>query len=208
MRRIVLLALGVVLAAALAAPTLAAKPTRQKSETASANAFWYSSEAAGPGMERTTVWYVGVFKDGEGIWSDLYKEVVLCETSEEGECQTESFAIGFSDLSGEGDSFSVENDLAGAEIVGTYELQESDGEGNPVGDPESTQIVAHLEGVSDLSSEKSKSTFRTGCSVFRFSSKGSFRQAEATGSVNGVDLGETYDAWLSSGTSSSFERTC
>lgn len=207
MRRIVLLALGVVLAAALAAPTAAAPPVKSKSKTASANAFWYSTQTLSRSSYRSTVWYVGVFSSTEGTWSDLYQEVATCRVTRRGDVCDYEFRIGFSDLAGQ--TFTLDSrGLTTAHIDATYDLYESfDEEGNPIGTATPTHIVADWTGIGDTSQERFSSTVRTECATFRWTFNGLFRSAEATGSVNGVDLGETYDAWLSSGTSSSFERT-
>jgi hypothetical protein len=63
-------------------------------------------------------------------------------------------------------------------------------------------------GVDSLSRENSSYSVHTPCCVIRYTSKGVNRSAEATGSIDGTDLSETYDAFLATGTSKSFEPTC
>jgi hypothetical protein len=143
-----------------------------------------------------------------GIFSDLYQEVIVCRTSRRGEtCMTDAFRYGDSDLSGQ--TFTIDDKgLTQAHIDAVYALQEFDSFGNPVGDPVPTHIVADWTGIGDLAKQKGKFSYRSGCSVFRYSFNGLFRQAEATGSVEGSDIGETYDAWMSTDSSTSLERVC
>ena len=207
MRKILTFVLACAVAAALAAPALAAKPVRERSARTSANAFWYTTETLSQNTYRTTVWYVGVYQTGEGTWSDVYQEVSTSRVSRRGESCTYESRMGFSDLSGQ--TFAVDaKTLKSAHLDAIYQLYSSfDEEGNPVGEATPVHIVVDWTGTGTASREKSTYTVRTGCATFRWTFSGLFAPAQATGSVDGVDLGQTYDAWLSSGTSSSFERS-
>jgi hypothetical protein len=208
MRKIAILALAVGALAVAVGPAQAGKPTRIKSANASANAFWYSTEALSPTSYRITVWYVGVYQSSEGTFSDLYVDSSICEvTPPEDTCVPESSRYGFSDLVGQ--TFTIDaKSLTSSHLDASYDLQEYDADWNPVGDPVATHIVTDWTGIGALYREKSSYSVHTPCGVVRYTSKGLNRSAEATGSVEGTDLGETYDAYLATGTSRSFEPAC
>lgn len=204
MRKIGLLFIGVVLALGVVAPVNAAKPTRTTTESASANAFWYSTETPARNTVVNRVWYVGVFVDQYGVFSDLYEDVETCVTRGRRTTCTYSSRYGFSDLSD--GVFTIDRDgLTVAHLAATYNLERYDDRGNLVGtDP--TAIVADWEGIGDIETSSGRSTYCDPYFCFRSTFTNSFRTAEATGTVNGVDLGETYDAYLSDGASRDVER--
>jgi hypothetical protein len=204
MRKVAILALAVALVAAGAAQ--AGKPT--KSTNVSANAFWYTTEWLSQTSYRSTVWYVGVYQDSGETFSDFYFDSSICEvTPPEDECTFEASRYGFSDLTN--DTFTIDaKDLTTAHLDAVYDLQDYDADFNPVGDPVATHIVTDWTGVGSRFREKSSYSVHTPCGVVRYTSKGVNRSAEATGSIDGTDLGETYDAYLATGTSRTFEPTC
>jgi hypothetical protein len=206
MRKVAILTFAIALLAVAASPAQANKPT--KSADLSANAFWYTTETLSATSYRSTVWYVGVYQSREGTFSDLYFDSSICEvTPPEDTCTSEASRYGFSDLTG--DTFTIDaKGLTTAHIDAVYDLQEYDADFNPVGDPVATHIVTDWTGEGSLSREKSSYSLHTPCGVIRYKSNGVSRSAEATGSIDGADLGETYDAYLSTGTSRSFEPTC
>jgi len=208
MRKIAILALAVAMLTVAVGPADAGKPTRTRSTNLSANAFWYTTETISPTTYRTSVWYVGVYQSSEGTFSDLYFDSSICEvTPPEDTCTSESSRYGFSDLSGQ--TFTIDaKSLTAAHLDAVYDLQEYDADFNPVGDPVATHIVTDWTGIGPLYREKSSYSVHTPCGIVRYTSKGVNRGAEATGSVDGLDLGETYDAYLATGTSRSFEPTC
>jgi hypothetical protein len=208
MRKIAILALVIALLAVAAGPAQAGKPTKTKSADRSANAFWYTTAWLSATSYRSTVWYVGVYESSEGTFSDLYYDSSICEvTPPEDSCTSESSRYGFSDLSGQ--TFTIDaKRLASAHLDAVYDLQAYDADFNPVGDPVATRIVTDWTGVGSLSREKSSYSLHTPCGVIRYSSNGVSRPAEATGSLDGNDLGETHDAYVARGTSRSVERTC
>jgi hypothetical protein len=197
MRKLGLLFIGVVLALGVVAPSTAAPPTKNKGTNASANAFWYFTETPARNTVVNTVWYVGVYQSSDGIWSDLYQDVSTCVTHGRRESCTYTSRYGFSDLSD--GVFTIDADgLTAAHIEGTYNLETYDDNGNAVGsDP--TSIVADLEGIGDINTSGGRSTYCDDFACFRITFEDAYRQAEATGTVDGVDLGETYDAFLSAG---------
>jgi hypothetical protein len=209
MRKIAILAFAIALLALAAGPAQASKPTKTKSTNVSANAFWYTTEWLSETSYRSTVWYVGVYQSTEGTFSDLYFDSSICEvtTPPDDECTFESSRYGFGDLAGQAFTIDARN-LESAHLDAVYDLQEYDADFNPIGDPVATHIVTDWTGVGSLSREKSSYSLHTPCGVIRYKSNGLSRSAEATGSIDGADLGETYDAYLSTGTSRSFEPTC
>ena len=207
MRKLAILALAIAMLTFAAGPAQASKPTKTRSTNASANAFWYSTESISATSYRSTVWYVGVYQSSEGTFSDLYVDTLICEvTPPEDTCTSESSRYGFSDLARQ--TFTIDESLTSSHLDAVYDLQEYDADFNPVGDPVATHIVADWTGIGSLYREKSSYSVHTPCGVLRYTSQGVNRSAEATGSVDGADLGETYDAYLATGTSRSFEATC
>jgi hypothetical protein len=208
MRKIAILSIAAAMLAVAVGPAEAGKPIRTRSANLSANAFWYSIETISPTSYRSSVWYVGVYQSSEETFSDLYFDTSICEvTPPEDTCTPESSRYGFSDLSGQ--TFTIDaKSLSASHLDATYDLQEYDADFNPVGDPVATHIVTDWTGIGSLFREKSSYSVQTPCGLVRYTSKGVNRSAEATGSVDGLDLGETYDAYLASGASRSFEPTC
>jgi hypothetical protein len=207
MRKLAILTLAIALLAGAAGQARASKPT--KSINVSASAFWYTTEPLSATTYRSTVWYIGVYQSsGEDTFSDLYFESSICEVAPpEDECTFESSRYGFSDLAGQ--TFTIDaKGLTTAHLDAVYDLQAVDADFNPIGDPVATHIVADWTGLGSYSREKSSYSIHTPCGIVRYSSKGVSRSGEATGSLDGTDLGETYDAYLASGTSRSFEPTC
>jgi hypothetical protein len=208
MRKLAILALAVTLSAVAASPALAVRPAKTKSADVSANAFWYTTEWLSETSYRSTVWYVGVYQSSGETYSDLYFDSSICEvTPPEDTCTSESSRYGDSDLSGQ--TFTIDaKGLSSAHLDAVYGLQAYDADFNPVGDPVATHIVTDWTGVGSLSREKSSYSIHTPCGVFRYTSKGVNRNAEAAGSLDGGELGETYDAYLTRGVSRSVEPTC
>jgi hypothetical protein len=208
MRKVAILTLAIALLAVAAGSAQASKPTRTRSASVSANAFWYTTEWLSATSYRSTVWYVGVYQETGETYSDLYFDSSICEvTPPEDTCTSESSRYGFSDLNG--DTFTIDaKGLTSAHLDAVYDLQAFDADFNPIGDPVATHIVTDWTGVGSLSREKSSYSIHTPCGVFRYTSKGVNRGAEATGSLDGTDLGETYDAYLARGSWRSAEPTC
>lgn len=205
MRRLLALLVGATLAASIALPATAKKPVRDGYESVSANAFWYTNENLGGGSTRTTVWYVGVYKSGIDVFADLYEDVYVCDAAEN--CTTESSRFGYSDLSD--GTFTIDSaDLTAAHIDAVFDLQAYDENWEPVGDPEPTHIVADWTGDGDLMKGRGSFTWKQKCFSYRERFRDASRSAEATGMVGTMDLGETYDAWLSAGSTRYFEHSC
>jgi len=204
MRKVFTLGFGVVLAVSLAAPSYAAKPTKTIYASSSANAFWYSTEQVSRNTVRNTTWYLGVYSSTDGIFSDLYQDVETCRFSRRSVTCSYTSRYGASDLSDGAFTMDAEG-LTAAHIEGTYVLEEYDSNGRLVGSTPTT-AVADLEGIGDIQTNGGKSTYCDNFICIRTTFSDSFRQAEATGSVNGVDLGETYDAYLSNSSATEIDR--
>lgn len=201
MRKLFVLALGCSMLLGIAAPAHAGKPTRTTYSSASANAFWYSFEQVSRTTTRSTVWYVGVYASTDGTFSDLYREITTCRRDR---CSS-VFAIGFSDLSN--DVFTIDSSgLMGAHIDATYVLESFDDSRRSTGTTETVHIVADWEGVGTVEQNGGSYSYRDDFISIRATFEDAFRAAEATGSVNDADLGETYDAYLAASTSTSVER--
>lgn len=199
MRKLGLLFIGVVLALGVVAPSVAAPPTKTKYASSSANAFWHFTETPSRNTVVNRTWYVGVFSSSDGIWSDLYEDVETCVTHGRRTNCTYTSRYGFSDLSD--GVFTIDaSGLTVAHLEGTYNLETYDENWNVVSS-EPTAIVADWEGLGDIEESSGRSTYCDPYFCFRTTFTNSFRYAEATGTVNGADLGETYDAYLSDGAS-------
>ena len=197
MRKLGVLFIGVVLALGVAVPSIAGPPTRNKYASSSANAFWNSTETPARNTVVYRTWYVGVYASSDGIWSDLYEDVQTCVTHGRRTNCTYTSRYGFSDLSD--GVFTVDPDgLTAAHLEGTYNLELYDENGNLVSS-EPTAIVADWTGIGEIQSSSGRSTYCDPYACYRTTFSDSYRSAEATGTVNGADLGETYDAWISDG---------
>jgi hypothetical protein len=89
-----------------------------------------------------------------------------------------------------------------------YPLQAYDQYGNPSGSPVQTHVISDWTANGALTRTSTNDTERFGCSLFRFTSRGNYRPAQATGSINGSDLGITTDAFMATSSDTDFERTC
>ena len=195
MRRIILLALASSFVLALGGPADAAKPTRTVHDSVSANAFWYFEEQPARNTIVRTTWYVGVYSSTDGTWSDLYVDTSTCTIGRRGETCTYESRFGFSDLSG--GSFSIDADgLTSAHLEETYLLQSWDEKGEAT-DAVPTTIVADWTGVGQIEENSGRSSYCDNFWCSRSTWDEASRSAEAVGVVDGDDLGETYDAYLS-----------
>ncbi|MEX2457752.1 MAG: hypothetical protein WD770_02055 [Actinomycetota bacterium] len=202
-RRVLGILLGVLLLVGLVSPALAVE---RQTRSRSLNAFWYSYETLGPNTFRQTTWYVGAFASSGrfgGTWSDLYQSVDLCRETRRGTvCENEYFAIGFKELTRD-EFFIDERRLATGWIDATYDLETYhaySGEPEP-GPAVPTHILATFEGVGPIETSKETFVYEDENFIFRFTFQGAFRTAESYGWIDGVSIGETYDAYMSLSTS-------
>jgi hypothetical protein len=205
MRKLFVLVLCVLMTVGLAAPSRAAKPTRSTYASSSVNAFWYFSDQIARNTTRDTVWYVGAYVDQDGaVFSDLYVETQTCRSVRNRTTCEFSSKYGYSDLSDGVFTLDTVN-LTAAHIEGTYVLEEYDSRGRLIGSTP-TSIVADIEGTGDIQNSGGKSTYCDPFICIRSTFVDRFRQAEATGTVNGTDLGETYDANIANSTYTEVDR--
>jgi hypothetical protein len=210
MRRLWMTALTAALIVLMVSPVQAVELSHERSKGGSANAFWYRTKNLSPTKYRFTTWYVGVFTGSEEGWSDLYQEVDICRRRPgRDRCRLVKYRIGVINLTGEGDSFTVEGRARSADLVATYPLQEYDSDWKEIGEPVPTLIETHFEGLGDLRRSTYTEEYTSGCSLFRFSFKGTSRSAIATATIGGTrDIGSTENAYISHSVSVSYERTC
>jgi hypothetical protein len=205
MRKLLILFLGAFLTLGLAAPSQAAKPTRSTYASSSTNAFWYFTDQIARNTTRDTVWYVGAYVDQDGaVFSDLYVETETCRTARNRVTCEFSSKYGYSDLSDGVFSLDATN-LTAAHIEGTYALEEYDSRGRLVSSTP-TSIVADITGIGDIQTSGGKSTYCDPFVCIRSTFADRFRQAVASGTVNGTDLGETYDANIANSTYTEVDR--
>ncbi len=203
MRRVIVIAVALAAMLAIASPAHAGKPVKTTTNSASANAFWYSFEEVSRNTYRETVWYVGVYSDDYGTFSDLYRTTTTCRVSGGGQRCTEDFAYGYA----EGAAFSMGADLESAHLDGTYVLEVYDGRRHSTGETQTVRAIADWEGTGEVQTSGGSFSYRDEFISIRGSFDDAFRTAEAYATVGGVSLGETYDAYLSSSTSTTVERT-
>lgn len=206
MRRLTAILLGAILVLSLGGPAGAAKPEKFRWDNAGLNAFWYSTKDLKGRAYKEIVWYVGVYQSTDWVFSDLYKSVARCERRPgRDRCRLVRWSEGFSDL--EGATFDVDRNLSNGILKEKYRLTTYDRRGERV-NRFRARIVAELEGVGDLYRERDSYRSGSGCTQFRYEFRGAYRDAEATATINGNSLGETHDAWMSSGGEATFEKTC
>lgn len=193
---------------ALFAPEAAARQRRSKV----INVYWHDKEQVSDNVFRLSTWYAGVYVHEDGTWSDLYQSVDRCRKTDSGNtrCRQESYRIGISDL--EGQTFDMDTEsLESAHLDAVYKLRVYDEDGNRVGERVPTHIVADLAGRGEVRHYSDSYTHRYGwanCSFVRTTYDSDFRRAIGTGSIDGVDVGTTRDAFLETSTSSVLRHSC
>jgi hypothetical protein len=208
MRRIAAVSFGVACVLSLATPAGAA-PNRYESSVV--NVFWYYQEPLAVNAYRQTTWYVGVYEDSNGTFSDLYQDVSVCVrfSPQRIRCRTESYKVGYSELDRPGELYTIDRQgLTEAHLRGFYLLESFDESGNPTGSAEPTLITTDVLGVGDLSRSREKHTYHAGCEHYTTTTKGLSRDLEATGTLNGEDLGETYDGFMANNATLSHYHQC
>jgi hypothetical protein len=209
MRRSLIFLVAAASMVALAPQAVAAPPSLSfnRSSSITAQAFWYSHQELSKTSYADSVWYVGVYGSSSSLYSDLYKDVETCKVSRKGTSCTDTFLYGDTDLTSQ--NFTIDSrQLTSAHLDATYQLQAFDQYGNPSGSPTQAHVVADWTGTGNLTKTSESDTYRFGCSMFRFSSRGLFRNATATGSINNADLGSTTDAFMATSAETDFQRTC
>lgn len=195
MRRIAAVMLGVACLLALAAPAGAA----DRYQSSVINVYWHYQEPLAPNAYRLTTWYVGVYEDSGSKWSDLYQDVTVCvQFGPRVRCRLESYKVGYSNLDRPGEYYTIDRQgLTEAHLRGLYMLESYDKFGNRRGSAEPAVIVTHAEGVGEITPSQELHVYHSGCQYYVTASKGVSRGLEATGTLNGQDLGETYDGFMS-----------
>jgi hypothetical protein len=120
-------------------------------------------------------------------------------------CTNESFAVGYKELT-RAEFFIDETRLNTGFIDATYDLATYDEKGGPAGDPVPTHIRADFEGEGPIDRTKVTEVYEDENFIWKFTFHGFFRLAEAHGWIDGVDIGETYDAYMSLSTSAETKR--
>ena len=195
---------AVLLVLCVAAPATAAKPSRYNTKEASANAFWYETQQVSKNTTRSVVTYVGVYEssDGDSAYADVYRDVETCKvTKRSEECDYTSELYGEAYLSG--DEFSIADDLSSAHLDADFELYSDSGDSTGT-----VHVVTDWTGIGEVDSSRETYNFHSDCFSYRQTYNSSNRSAEAEGSLDDADLGETYDAWIGISSSRSTERTC
>jgi hypothetical protein len=227
MRRLAIVTLGVLMTVLVTGQTADAAPGRgagpaeprviqapDKFADATSQSFWYSIKPLNSGTYQLTTWYVGVFvSNSHGrteYYSDLYKEVDICREMPRGDrCTEQSFSYGDSDLTKNGEAYTVDtDDLLSAHVVARYRLQKYDAEGNPIGSPVPHAVNATWAGRGDLQRNHQKYSFHQGCYHVTTTIKGKFRSAMGRGTLDDRKLGSTKDAFIGTDAGQTVEHVC
>lgn len=209
MRRIAAVLLGATFLVGLAIPAGAAT---EDEKSAVLNVYWTSRESTGQYTFRQTTWYVGAYVSSEyPTSSDGYQSVDNCVFLDRRHyrCRQESFKVGYSDLKGPGEYFTIDpNNLDYATLRGLYPLQSYDQNGNPTGPIEWTVITADVTGVGPLDSSRDTYTHHEGDCRYRTTTDNLERGFVADGTVNGVALEPTKEGFMSYSESHTISRGC
>jgi hypothetical protein len=155
---------------------------------------------------------VGIYTSGDEIWSDLYQSVYKCRRVD-GRRRCNRVLSRYGDITDLGDgSFTMSNDLSEGHLEATYELTTRTADRRIPGTT-TWWISADFAGTGELARNAYSDSYTSGCTTWRFRSRGVSRGGEATGTLvkpNGEarDLGSTDDAWAYSAKRFSFFRTC
>lgn len=207
MRRIAAVMLGVACLLALATPAGAA----DRYQSSVVNVYWYYQEQLTANVYRQTTWYVGVYEDSGSKWSDLYQDVSICVrlSPRTTRCRLQSFKIGYSNLDRPGEYYTIDRQgLTEAHLRGLYVLESYDEYGNARGSAKAALIVTDVLGVGELTESQELHVYHSGCRYYVTATKGLSRDLEATGTLNGQDLGETYDGFLANNATLSHYHEC
>ncbi len=202
MRRFIVLCLSTVLLVMAAAPAHAGKPSRYSYEYRSASGSWVASEQVGRNATRTTYTYIAAYVSPEWSGADVWSESTICRTSGRNTtCEFEGWTYGWAD----GAAVSIATDLSTASVAGTFTLETWDGRRSTTS---SAEVSASFTGVGAVQTNKGSWTYRSNCFSYRTTFSDSWRQATATGSIGGRDLGTAEYAGMYAGASRTMERTC
>lgn len=196
MRRLWILVLGAALLLPLAAPQALAAPAWES--TRSYNAFWHVRRNIDNDTYVRITWYAGVYEQSEGFWSDLYRSTRRCERRPgRDRCREGAYMVGVIEDLGDG-AFTIDEGLNTGYFEATYPMEVYDG--NTERDAGRIHIAVDLTGVGDLTSSRESYTYEEGCFRYSYSSRSSYRQAVANGTLTFLrtdatrDLGDTEDA--------------
>lgn len=209
MRRLLVAGVVVGMLMPLGAPGSVAAGERYQSQ--SLNAFWHSRKRVDADTYLRTTWYAGIYESGEGLWSDLYRQVQRCREREgRDRCRSDSFAYGEINDLGSG-SFSIDSRLSAAHLEATYRLHtREDGERVSLG---RAHLVADLEGIGDVTRSRDSGSSHSRCDHYRYSGKWRYRRAVARGTLDfrgarDTDLGTTRVASIARGQVISVVHEC
>ena len=195
MRRLGIIVLGAMLLSTFAVPEALAAGWES---TRSYNAFWHSQRNVDRDTYVRITWYAGVYEQTEGFWSDLYKSTQRCERRPgRDRCRRGTYMVGVIEDLGDGE-FTLSEDLSTGYFEATYPMEIYEG-----GDERNAgriRITVNLTGVGDLSSSRESYSYEEGCFRYSYTSRSSYRQAVANGTLTFLrtdttqDLADTEDA--------------
>lgn len=216
MRRVVVLIVGLLVAAPFGALEASAEPERYSSK--SYNAFWYSRHRIDRDTYVRTTWYAGVYvfeeTSGESdFWSDLYKSSARCERREgRDRCRRAGpYLYGVIDDLGNG-TFTLDPGLETGHFEATYPMVRRDGrDATSIG---KIAITVGLVAIGEVTTSRDSYSYSSGCYRVRYSGRSEYVQARARGTLaflredRTIKLGATKAAGMSQGESMSIEHTC
>lgn len=207
MRKIALALLTPAAVICLAAPARAALPVdRPLHSSEGAWASWYTREPLSATSWRETSHYLSAYKSNDGTFVSLSRGIFTCtestatpppEPSPKPIPRPYDCTGTWADGSAEG-GFVMDGRLTEASVKAAIPLQSWDENGNPVGGPVPTTVVASWTGTGRLHRNSYHSSFCDGIDCYIDVYTSSYRQATAGSSIGDVALGDTTDASMSS----------
>jgi hypothetical protein len=217
MRRLLVLALGLLVVAALGGLEAWAEPERYTSK--GYNAFWYKRHRVDSDTYVRTTWYAGVYVSAEegsdevDFWSDLYKSSARCERREgRDRCRGTGIQLyGVINDLGDGE-FILEPDLSSGFFEATYPMERRRGRtSESIGN---IRIAVRLTAIGEVIKSRDSYSYSTDCYRVRYSGRSEYVQAKARGVLTFLRddsmrrLGGTESAGMSQGESMSIEHIC
>lgn len=189
MRRSLVLILGATLLLSLAAPQALAAPAWES--TRSYNAFWHSRRNIDADHYVKVTWYAGVYEQTDSFWSDLYKSTQRCERRPgRDRCRGGAYMVGVIEDLGDGE-FTIDDGLNTGYFEATYPMEIY--KGREERNAGKIHIAVNLTGVGDLSSSRESYTYEEGCFRYSYTSRSSYRQAIANGTLTFLRTDTTFD---------------
>ena len=196
MRRASVIVVSAALVGGLAAPAAAGTET-EKYESRSASAWWRTTQTIEPGVKLRTTWYVDAYDTNDYFGAWVYRSVARCTlVDDRRRCRTLEWSSGGTRRLRDGDVFTVDRQARAGELEVTVKLTTRNRDGI-VSRKVPTRVSATFEGTGDLSTGRDTSTWTSECGRYHSTSTYRSREAVASATVGGTDLGDARGGYLS-----------